>query len=501
MFKHTLIITVGNCISKLLGLIRDASIAWLLGNTIAADALTTALRVPFLFRRLLGEGSLSMGLIRICQYEDIQHNTGVQATLYITYLITISILLLSIPFIFIPQLTLAILAPGFYNKHFLSSNTLELFRICLPYSIFAILTGGNIAILYTKKYFLFPALSPIIFNCTVLIGAYISIGYSPTTINIILAYSILFSGILQWSIQVPIVSKLKKNEPSFSQHTIKIKRLLSHVPIDIFTLSIPQLAFIFASTLTSFMPTGYVSALFYAERIIELPIGIFSSALGLTLLPKLITLHHNQNFSLVSEEITQQISFCCCIYLPATAGLMLIATPLIQTIFYHGSFTPEATQMTALALFIYAPGLPATALARILIAGNYAFNQHKKPFFSALIALTVSIISGLIFIYLLGEIGPPLGVSLGLWVYCILLWKNLSKNIPITFPVKNCIVQGIATICMFIISYSLIKLLPINIPLLTLLITIPMSISIYGALLWFADKQQLKELFSFHLKN
>lgn len=494
MFYHTFIITIGVFFSKLLGLVRDASIAWLLGNTTTADALTIALRLPFFFRRLLSEGALSIGLTSSCHHETLCSNSGIQLTLYLCGIFAIVIGLLTSLMWLIPNIILDILAPGFNWKYTVHNETIQLFRICLPYIIFAILAGGNIAVLHSKKHFLLPTLSPLFFNCSVLIFGLISIGSTPSNIGILISCGVLCGGVLQWITQMPLVLKFKKEEPKVKYKISTIAKRVSKIPINIFTASIPQLTFILASALTSFLPTGNVSSLFYAERLIEFPIGILSNTIGILALPVLITMYRQNKVSTIADEISKNISFVLAINFPAAIGLIVISMPLVQTIFYHGMFNLQAVKTTTLALCAYAPGLPAIALSKTLLTTYYAINDQKAPFYAGMLTIIVSFLLGGIFLYFFGTIGPPLGISLSLWFYCWLLWKKLYFIIPIHFPLKKVLLQLVATFFTFVLSYSMVLFLSDSIPIVTISIVIPIGIITYTASLYLLDKNQLVQL-------
>lgn len=494
IFHHTLFITIGTFFSKLLGLIRDASIAWLLGNTATADALTIALRVPFLFRRMLSDGALSMGLTSTCCQAALYHNNGIRLILRISWILALFTSILVLIVLIMPNIALDILALGFNWKNTVNDEVVQLFSICLPYSIFAILTAGNIAVLHSKNFFLLPILSPILFNSVVLFFAFFSIGHNIKTIGILLAYSVLCGGIFQWLLQVPISLRLKNNEPKEKQHLSTLTKALSKIPINIFTAALPQLIFIIASILTSFLSTGHVSSLFYAERLIEFPLGVLGNAIGIITLPMLATMYKQNQQVQMATSLTKNVTLVCGMNIPASLGLMAISTPLVQIIFHHGIFDPQATKMTSLALCAYAPGLPAIALARTLLASSYAINNHKMPFIAAIIALILTFLLGSLLLYLFETIGPPLGASLGLWSYCWLLWKGLKTYIPIQFPIQSICMQLLAALGTFTTS-SIVILCYKNTTSTTIIsFAILVGTITYGFSLFLFDKDQLIQL-------
>lgn len=494
MFYHTLIITIGTFFSKLLGLTRDASIAWLLGNTTTADALTIALRLPFFFRRLLGEGSLSIGLTSICRHESICSNSGIQLTLRISVIFALIIGTISSVVWFIPTIALDILAPGFNWEHTVHSETIQLFRICLPYIIFAILTSGCIAVLHSERHFLLPALSPVLFNSSVIIFALISICYTPIERGIFLSYGVLCGGIFQWMSQLPLALYLKKAEPKVDYNISIITEKTLRVPKDIFIASIPQLTFILATTLTSFLPTGHVALLFYAERLIEFPIGILSSAIGIITLPVLTTIYRQNKLSILGDEVSKNVSLILAINFPAALGLIAISMPLVQTIFYHGEFNFQAVNITTFALCAYAPGLPAIALSKTLLSTYYAINNQKIPFYIGILTIIMNLLLGTLLLYFFDTIGPPLAASLSLWFYCWLLWKKLHCFIPVHFPCKKVLLQLLAACCTFILSYTTVYFLSDGFPVTTICIVVPIGIISYVVSLYLLDKKQLIQL-------
>lgn len=294
--------------------------------------------------------------------------------------------------------------------------------------------------------------------------------------------------------QLPLALYLKKAEPKVDYNISIIAENTLRVPKDIFIASIPQLIFILATTLTSFLPTGHVASLFYAERLIEFPVGILSSAIGIITLPMLTTIYRQNKLSILGDEVSKNVSLILAINFPAALGLIAISMPLVQTIFYHGEFNFQAVNITTFALCAYAPGLPAIALSKTLLSTYYVINNQKIPFYIGILTIIMNLLLGTLLLYFFDTIGPPLAASLSLWFYCWLLWKKLHCFIPVHFPCKKVLLQLLAACCTFILSYTTVYFLSDGFPVTTICIVVPIGIISYVVSLYLLDKKQLIQL-------
>lgn len=461
MKRKTLTVLLGAFVSRLLGFARDASFAWLLGGGGTADALAAALRLPFMVRRLFGEGALSLALTSASAGESARGGQGAElATAVARRLahcagLVVLVMLLGAPWL------MTLVAPGLSGRPELFAEAVSLFRLCAPYLFFAMLAAGGMAALHSRERFLLPSLAPALFNIIALTAAalawFLTDGENPFQRALWLAAGVLAGGVSQWLLQAPATAALRREEraaPSRSLTPELVRRVLLRVPLGIFGAAMPQMAFLIASILASFLPGGHLAALFYAERLLEFPLGVLGAAVGLTAAPKLARLASRQTdapaceptyesgpASALQRETQRAVTLALALNLPAAAGLMAVAAPLISVVLEHGAFDQATAALTSLALCAYAPGLPAYALSRPLLAACHALEDSRTPLIAAAAGLALTLLAGgglmLAAPYMgtlnglagLNGLAPPLGVSLGIWGYALLLLHGVRRGV------------------------------------------------------------------------
>jgi len=464
-----LLLTVSTVLSRVLSFVREVSLAWLLGGTPLADAFSIAMRIPTLWRRLLAEGSLSLALTNLCVRTSPSHSSIL--TLRSRLLITV-IALITLAFIFkIPLITA--LAPDALPAT--SEKATELLAITLPYILFASLAAWRMARLHAKGHYVLPACAPLLYSLILTATALIAISQKVSDPATLLAYAVLAGGAIQWLIQylpqgIPTSSKLSLETPISNDTTIcevqpddrKTSKLdltdasqykskaskdiapkeavvnstLNKTPsirfllLAITTAAVPQLAFCIAGALVSGFGTGHMAALYYAERLIEVPIGLLAVTSTLISTPHLARLSTQSTAHSIHTKKTVErlLLLTLALNIPAAFGLIAIAEPAIRVLFEHGSFSPAMTQITSQSLGAYALSIPAYALSRPLI--TLCTNQHdgRSLLAASVVALSSIIFACFLLSTLFGAIGAPLGVTLGLWLYTLMLWKKSQKH-------------------------------------------------------------------------
>lgn len=341
--------------SRLLGLLRDMSMAWLAGSGPAADALAAALRLPHILRRLLGEGSLSMSLtaalVRQCRPDTAAGRVCLgQVGRALAVRLGLPLTLLTLLAVAAAPWIMAGLAPGFAGPE--RERAVFLLRLCLPYGLAAGMAALGTALLHSLGLFRLPGLSPVLFNATAL-----------------------------------------------------------------------------ASSLTP----GLVASLYYAERLLELPLGLVGVCLGTASLPALSLLAAEGRYADFAAALGTALRLTLLLSLPATAGLWAVGAPLVRGLFCHGAFDAAAAQATWLALAASLPGLPALACNRSLLAACNALGEERRTALSALAAVAATLAVGAALVHscdagllpLAPALAPPLAAGAGLWVQTGLLLRTL----------------------------------------------------------------------------
>lgn len=470
---QTLTVGAGTLVSRLLGVVRDAAIAWLLGGSGTADALTAALRIPYMVRRLFGEGALSMTLTVACIRESLRSGgrTGQarELALAVTRRVGVWGGLLTVLLVLGAGAVMTLTAPGLKEQAGVLEEAVLLFRICIPYVFFVLLAAGNMAALHSHEQFLLPSLTPALFNVTMLFFAGCAVFASEAHVGMLLACGVLCGGLLQWLAQIPAIRTEQRAERgSCAVTSEQVSAVMRRVPAGIFGAAVPQLAFLIASTLASLLPEGHMSALFYAERLLEFPLGILGAAVGMVSAPRMAMLAAGTpedaggvKGSQLSRETGLTVLLALGLNLPAAAGLIAVAVPLVALVLGHGAFDADAATRTSLALCAYAPGLPAYALSRPLLAACHAVEDNRTPLRAAVPSLVLTALAGGLLLQLPGEwgsLGPPLGVTIGLWCNAVLLWRGLHRSVPFEVPVRALIWQIMGAGCTFAVARLVLTL-------------------------------------------
>lgn len=302
--KNTLIVGVGTLISRLLGFVRDAGIAWLLGGSGAADALTAALRIPYMARRLFGEGTLSLSLTAACTRERLRGGSGCGLALAVTRKLALWTGFLALACMAGAGIIMRAIAPGLEERPEVFGEAVTLFRICAPYIWSVMMAAGCMAALHSRQRFLLPSLTPSLFNLCV-IGFALLAAFNPSLQpGVLVACGVLCGGILQWLAQVPAIRILQREEGKRGKpaDARTVSEAFRRLPAGIVGAAMPQLAFLGASALASLLPEGHMASLFYAERLLEFPLGVLGAAVGMAAAPRLAELAAPEGLSRSSRS-------------------------------------------------------------------------------------------------------------------------------------------------------------------------------------------------------
>lgn len=436
---------LGGCtlLSRLLGLARDAITAWLLGAGPTADALTAAMRLPHMARRMLAEGSLSLSLTpSLAARYDSRESIALRRalTLRLGGVLLVCALFLGIG----AEPLLTLLAPGLFAAGDGATAGLagQLFRCCLPYLPAAGMAGLCMAVLHAREHFLIPALSPLLFNCCVLAaaGAAVCLGTDQADTARALAVGMSCGGLAQWLAQQLAVGRLRDGGRGGSEASLspvrraaiarRARRLLARLPGGIAGAAAPQLAMLAVMCPASLAGPGHVAALYYAERLLELPLGLVGACLGMASLPRLSAFARAEAWEDFARLREEALRWAVRLSLPAAAGLAVVARPLVTCLLGHGAFDANAIQWTTWAVLAYVPCLPACAVSRCLLAGCHAAGARRRAAWSGLAVPAVALAAG----FLLpcagfrGGVGAAAAASLALCLQPFLL--RAGRRLP-----------------------------------------------------------------------
>jgi putative peptidoglycan lipid II flippase len=417
-------------ISRILGFVRDLVIARVFGAGLATDAFFVAFKLPNLLRRLFAEGAFSQAFVPIlAEYKNrrgadetrllVDHVSGaLAAALFVVTLIGV---------VAAPLIILAT-APGFAETPGKFDLTVGLLRITFPYIFFISLTALAGGILNTYSRFAVPAVTPTLLNLSFIGFALWGAPYFDPPVKA-LAWAVFAGGIAQLALQVPFLARLGLL-PRFrlNLRSEALWRILRQMGPAVFGVSISQVSLVINVIFASFLVTGSVSWLYYADRLMEFPMGLLGAALGTILLPSLSKHHANQSAQAYSELLDWGLRLTLLLAAPAAVALALLAVPLVATLFHYGAFGMEDVFATRRAVMAYSVGLIGLVMVKVLAPGFYARQDIRTPVKIALVTLGLTQLMNFAFIVPLKHAGLALAIGLGACVNAALLLRGLRRR-------------------------------------------------------------------------
>ena len=431
-------LTVGSltAASRVLGFVRDILFAAYMGTGPVAEAFIVAFRIPNFFRRLFAEGAFSTAFVPI--FSGILATQGREiafryAEMAMAVLITTLASLVLFMELFMPEV-MFVIAPGITDDPERLALTVTLARITFPYLLFVSMVALLGGVLNSIDRFGAMAASPIILNL-MMIGAMLALPAYTPTIGHAVSWGVFAAGIAQWLALLAVCHRdgftPKLTWPSFSPEIIKLFRKM--IP-GILGAGVYQANVLMDIFLASLLPMGSISYLYYADRVSQLPIGIIGVGIGTALLPILTRETKLNNNHDAQKSRSQAVLLSLFLALPATAGLFMLANPIVITLFERGVFTPEASTLTTFALQAYVLGIPAIVLSKVLSAQFFAREDTRTPFMIALATLALNLAGNLIFMQTLYHVGLALSTSLSAWAQVIMLDYFLKEDGMTTLP-------------------------------------------------------------------
>jgi len=430
--KVATVIGTGTLLSRVLGFFRDMVIANFFGAGMAADAFFMAFRIPNLWRRLVGEGSLTISFIPV--YTEYLTQRSEEETRKITHIaFTIAgviLLILTLLGILFSPILIRIIAPGWFTQYPEKFQlTVTLNQIIFPYIFFMGLFALCMGILNSHRHFFAPAIAPIFLNISIIVSVFLF--YHTFKIPVMtLALGVLVGGVIQFLFQIPFLWKKRITfRFNFNFRNPAIKRIgLLMVPGLIGT-GLYQINTFIDMIFASFLPSGSVSYLFFADRLMEFPLGIFAIAIGMASLPSFSGLASQGKMEELKETLYFTFRLVSFISVPAMVGLIALKTPIINLLFQRGLFDYSATEKTAFALLFYSVGLWAIAGSRIIAPAFYSLQDTWTPMKIALICLGANVIFRAVLIFPLMHGGLALATSLSSTLNLILLFRKLGPKL------------------------------------------------------------------------
>ncbi len=417
-------------VSRILGFVRDALIARVFGAGLATDAFFVAFRIPNLLRRLFAEGAFSQAFVPVlAEYKQRHGERDTKLLIDRTAtVLALSLVVVTAIGVLGAWAIVYVSAPGFANEPGKFDLTVTMLRITFPYILFISLAALAGSVLNTWSRFAIPAFTPTLLNVSFIVAALFLTPYFDPPV-LVLAWAVFAGGVLQLAFQIPALMRLGMlPRPRFDFADPGVKRILLLMGPALLGVSVAQISLLLNTIFASFLQTGSVSWLYYADRLMEFPTGLLGVALGTILLPSLAKCHADDRRADYSSLLDWGLRLTLMLALPAAAALAVLAVPLIATLFHYGRFDVTDLVMTRQALIAYSVGLLGLILVKVLAPGFYARQNIRTPVKIAILTLCATQVMNLIFIVPLRHAGLALAIGLGACLNAGLLYYKLRQH-------------------------------------------------------------------------
>ncbi len=417
-------------VSRVLGFVRDVVIARFFGAGLGTDAFFVAFKIPNFLRRLFAEGAFSQAFLPVLAEYKERHGEAELHGLVdrVAGSLGSVLMLVTVIGILAAPVLIAVFAPGFLREGPKYDLSVEMLRITFPYLLFISLTAFAGAILNSYGRFAVPAFTPVFLNLS-MIAAAVWLAPRMSEPVVALAWGVFVAGVVQLLFQLPFLRRLglfPRPRPSFRDAGVrKIGRLM--LPA-IFGVSVTQINLLVDTLIASFLVTGSVSWLYYSDRLVEFPLGVFGIALATVILPSLSQKHAQDAPEAFSHTLDWALRWVLLIGTPAALGLFLLAGPVLATLFHYDQFSAHDVAMSALSLRAYALGLLGFILIKVLAPGFFARQDIRTPVRIAVIAMMANMVFNVILVFPLKHAGLALATSLSAFVNAGLLLRGLRRE-------------------------------------------------------------------------
>ena len=438
LLRSSGVVSFFTMLSRVLGLARDIIFARVIGAEALADVFFVAFKIPNFFRRLFAEGAFAQAFVPVLgEYRQNGSQAALKelvnrvfGTLGMALLILTLVIVVAAPFF------AALFAPKWYlNDPFKFNATAEMLRITFPYLLFISMTGVAGGILNSYDRFAVPAFTPVLLNLSLIFAALIAAPWfdQPTYA---LAWGVFAAGAIQFCFQLPFLARIHMLPvPTVDWRHPGVRKILRLMGPAIFGVSVSQINLMLDTMLATFLPTGSVSWLYYSDRLSELPLGVFAVAIATVILPNLSRHHAASSVEAYSQTLDWALRMVLLIAIPAAAALMLLAEPILATLFLYGDvMTPRDMSMATLSLRAYSLGLVAFMLIKVLAPGFFARQDMRTPVRIGVIAMVSNMALNLIlviplhFYWQVGHVGLALATSLSAFLNALLLFLALRSK-------------------------------------------------------------------------
>jgi len=441
LLRSTSVVGAMTLLSRVLGLVRDVVFARMFGASIVMDAFFVAFKIPNIFRRFFAEGAFSQAFVPVLAEYERHHPPAEVRELVdrVAGTLAAALFLITLLGVLAAPLVILVFAPGFYTgeqpdaaaRHELA---VAMLRWTFPYLFFISLTALAGAILNTRRQFAVPAFSPVLLNLVLIVfAAWVAPMYERP--GVALAVGVFAAGLVQLACMLPFLARQGLlPRPRFGLAHQGVRRIMKLMAPVLFGSSVAQISILFDTLIASFLAVGSISWLYYSDRLMEFPLGVFGIALATVILPNLSHQHASHAPAEFSRTLDWALRLVVLIAAPAAIGLCLLAGPMLTTIFYGGRFGIEDTRMAEISLIAYGFGLLGFTLVKVLVPGYFARQDTRTPVRIGLLALGSNMVMNIVLVLLwlrMDWAGPhaalALATSLSAFLNAGLLWRGLTR--------------------------------------------------------------------------
>lgn len=432
LLASTAVVATMTMLSRVLGLVRDVVIARMLGASAGADAFFVALKIPNFLRRLFAEGAFNQAFVPVLS--EYRSNGSMAATKLLVDRVAGTLggtlVLVTLVGVLAAPAIIWVFAPGFGDDPVKRALTVEMLRLTFPYLFFIALTAFAGGILNSWNRFAVPAFTPVLLNLS-LIGCalFLAPHFAEDRMAVALAWGVLIAGVVQLLFQLPFLARLNLMPiPRMGWRDPGVRKIMKLMAPALFGASVYQLNSLVNTMLASMLETGSVTWLYYTDRLIELPLGIFAVAIGTVILPSLSSKHADASPEAFSRTLDWAIRMVLLIGLPAALALFALAEPLLSTLFQYGEFSALDVTQTAASLRAYSAGLLAAMLIKVLAPGFYARQDTRTPVRIGVLAMLANMLLGALLVWEWRHVGLASAMALSAWLNAGLLYLGLRRS-------------------------------------------------------------------------
>ena len=424
-------------LSRVLGFVRDQTLAIAFGAGSAMDVFLVAFKIPNFLRRLFGEGAFAQAFVPVfTEYRETRSRAAlVELAANVSGTLALALLLVATIGVAASPLIVMLFAPGFIDDPERYDLAVEMLRLTFPYLFFVCLLAYAGSMLNTFGRFAVPSFTPVLLNLSLIVAALLAAPHFEVPI-MALGWGVLVAGVLQLALQLPFLARLGLlPRPRWGAAHAGVRRVLKLMAPAVLGSSVAQINLLLDTVIASFLVAGSLSWLYYGDRLMEFPLGLLGVTLGTVILPRLSRGHALASEADFRATLDWALRLVVVLGMPAALALALLAEPLVATLFEYGEFTAEDTRMTGWSLLAYAFGLPAFLAIKVLAPAFFARQDTRTPVRIGIVALISNMVYNVLLVvpmvvagFVAPHTGLALATSLSAWQQAITLYRTLGQR-------------------------------------------------------------------------